>query len=397
MRINPGAQAAVLVTFGCVAACREEAPRSKRVVEPASTASAEPPAVGPTCAGRAAASFAGKWEATRAGVVTTTELKADGAFVTKGAQSMTGQWAVTDKGFVWNPGSPAEATQALVECADDSFSLRLKGAEVERFTRAKPPKESDVALRIGSVLAGAKLAAIQPGTFEMGSVMEAQEQPVHTVTITRPFELLTTEITHAQWEQIMKTDRLGWRLIPDHPVTSVSWFDAAAFCNALSRAMGIDEAYDIAAKSGTPGTILYDAIVTWKGYDSPGFRLPTEAEWEFAARAGSKEQRYGELDDIAWHAGNSDELTHPVGQKKPNDWGLHDMLGNAWEWVWDQKGPYLPGPATDPTGPETGYIRRSRGGAFKFGSSYVRASFRGDDKPTYWSTSVGFRVARTLK
>jgi len=140
----------------------------------------------------------------------------------------------------------------------------------------------------------------------------------------------------------------------DHPIETVSWFDAVRFCNMLSRREQMEEVYEIDESNQK---------ISWRK-EKKGIRLPTEQEWEHACRAGSTEETYGPLDEIAWYNGNSEGSTHPVGQKKPNGWGLYDMLGNVWEWCWDWYD-------------EKESDRVVRGGCWVDGAGDVRASFRG--------------------
>ena len=124
------------------------------------------------------------------------------------------------------------------------------------------------------------------------------------------------------------------------------------------------------------------------------YRLPTEAEWEYAARAGTTGPRYGETDEIAWYAGNSGGRTHPVGRKRPNAWGLHDMLGNVWEWTADWYGPYPSGAASDPRGPASGSFRVRRGGGWYSDAGRCRSADRNGFEPSYRDFNLGFRLAR---
>ncbi|MCK6513392.1 formylglycine-generating enzyme family protein, partial [Myxococcota bacterium] len=126
-----------------------------------------------------------------------------------------------------------------------------------------------------------------------------------------------------------------------------------------------------------------------------GWRLPTEAEWEYACRAGATTPRYGELDEIAWHGKNSGSTTHVVGQKQANAWGLHDTLGNVWEWCYDWFGGYSAQAATDLVGAATGANRVRRGGSWNYNAYFVRAAQRGSNTPTYRNNLIGFRVVRS--
>lgn len=158
------------------------------------------------------------------------------------------------------------------------------------------------------------------------------------------------------------------------PVETVSWVDAIIFCNKLSELEGLPKRYDL----GIDGENI-NAIEK-----SNGYRLPNEAEWEFACRAGTNTVRYGELDDIAWYKENTDGSIHPVGQKEPNTWGLYDMLGNAWEWCEDVYDPNV-----------YGSYRIFRGGGWSDGERGCLATNRRRSHPTFAIDDLGFRIART--
>ncbi|WP_329415806.1 formylglycine-generating enzyme family protein [Streptomyces sp. NBC_00704] len=158
------------------------------------------------------------------------------------------------------------------------------------------------------------------------------------------------------------------------PVESVSWWDAVRYCNALSEREGLTPAYRVDAG----GDLVH------RDASADGYRLPTEAEWEHACRAGTSGPRYGPLDDIAWHRGNSGERLHEVGGRLPNPWGLYDMLGNVWEWCWDVYDAEV-----------YGAYRVLRGGGWFDEHWSCRASVRRRSHPTFRVDDVGFRVART--
>jgi formylglycine-generating enzyme required for sulfatase activity len=218
----------------------------------------------------------------------------------------------------------------------------------------------------GKLFPDLRFVQIPAGSFDMGSdsAKAFDQNPVHQVTITRAFELQTTEVTQAQWVAVMGSNPSHFKG-DDLPVDSVSWNDAQEFIGKLN------------------------ALDPEKNY-----RLPTEAEWEYACRAGSKDARYGDLDAIAWWTHNSGQQTHAVGQKQPNAWGLYDMLGNVWELCADWKDSYPVRSVTDPTGPSSGYYRVSRGGGWFDAASAVHATFRSSPEPTYRGSSLGFRLAR---
>ncbi|WP_218829081.1 formylglycine-generating enzyme family protein [Burkholderia sp. HI2714] len=158
------------------------------------------------------------------------------------------------------------------------------------------------------------------------------------------------------------------------PVENVSWIDAVRFCNRLSTADGLPCGYEI----GEDGTSAFPIP------GSNGYRLPTEAEWEYACRAGTQGSRYGELDAIAWYRDNSGGRTHDVGRKQPNGWGLHDMLGNVWEWCADQYDPAV-----------YGSYRVFRGGGWADVERGCLATNRRRSHPTFAIDDLGFRVARS--
>lgn len=162
----------------------------------------------------------------------------------------------------------------------------------------------------------------------------------------------------------------------DLPVSDVSWNDAVRFCNLLSEHEGLTPCYAIGADDPEARSISCDVTAS-------GYRLPTEAEWEHACRAGSNDERYGELDTIAWHKANAGERLHDVASKLPNAWGLYDMIGDAWEWCWDVYDPSVYGP-----------YRVFRGGGFADEPHACRASCRRKSHPTFRVDDLGFRLAR---
>ena len=190
---------------------------------------------------------------------------------------------------------------------------------------------------------------IPPGTFQMGcspddSECQADENPAHSVTLTRGFWIGQTPVTQGAYKKVVDSNPShfqGYQL----PVDQVSWNDAQAYCKGVEM------------------------------------RLPTEAEWEYAARGGSAAARDAPLERIAWYDSNSGNTTHEVGQKQANGYGLYDMLGNLWEWTADWLGPYAAAGAMDPRGPQTGRYRVLRGGAWSSLAFLVRVSARSWDVP----------------
>ena len=224
----------------------------------------------------------------------------------------------------------------------------------------------------GSGPHGMEFVRIPAGEFLMGSnssLAKFDEQPITQVRISREFWLGKYEVTQEQWQAVMGTNPSRFSVCGRCPVERVSWNDVQDFIRKLNE-----------RERGT-------------GYV---YRLPTEAEWEYAARAGTTGDRYAQdVDKIAWHVANSGLSTYSVGQKEPNAWGLHDMLGNVWEWVQDWYGPYPGGSVTDPAGPSSGSHRVLRGAGWANPASRCRAPERYREPPTFSQGVEGFRLVRT--
>jgi formylglycine-generating enzyme required for sulfatase activity len=222
-----------------------------------------------------------------------------------------------------------------------------------------PPQE--ITTRIGMTL-----VRIPAGEFQMGSNEGGDdERPVHRVRISAPFYLGKYKVTQAQWKAVMGKNPSHFAGNPNRPVENVSWNDVQEFIRRLNQ----QEGWEVC-------------------------RLPTEAQWEYAARAGTTTERYADVDAIAWYAENSGYETHAVGQKRPNAWGLYDMLGNVWEWCHDGKRRYTAYTVVDPIGPtDAGAHRVVRGGSWHYSARYVRAAHRYWGNPGYRVDDLGFRCA----
>ena len=242
------------------------------------------------------------------------------------------------------------------------------------------------------------MVVIPADTFQMGNTGaysgDSDEKPVHTVTISKAFYMSKYEVTQKQYQAVMGNN-------PSHfkgenlPVERVTWYNAVAFCNALSQQEGKTPCYTI---NGT------NVSCNW---DANGYRLPTEAEWEYAAKAGTSTDFYNgsltntnctpidaNLDNIAWYCGNANNTTHPVGQKQANAFGLYDMSGNVWEWCWDWYSSYSSTAVTDPTGASTGSDRVYRGGSWNRNALNCRSAYRSFNTPSNDFNRMGFRLVR---
>jgi uncharacterized protein (TIGR03067 family) len=251
-----------------------------------------------------------------------------------------------------------------------------------RESVAAPPQGKTPAVQKGISLdlgGGVKLemALIPAGEFLMGTAGDAvvQEKPQHRVRITRPFYLGKCLVTQQQWQAVMGDNPSRFKS-PENPVEMTSWTDCQKFLDKLSAKFG-------------PG--------------QGKFQLPTEAQWEYACRAGGTTQYYfgddeWQLHYYAWYIRNSGFRSHPVGAKAPNAWGLYDMTGNVWEWCqdWYSESYYANSPVDDPPGPATGAKRVGRGGSWLYPAAGCRSAFRTEFEPATRHNDLGFRVARAV-
>jgi sulfatase modifying factor 1 len=208
-------------------------------------------------------------------------------------------------------------------------------------------------------------------TDEQGSDCYGDEKPAHSVTL-GDYYIGETEVTQAQWRAVMGKNPSSFTDCDECPVEKVSWNDVQDFISKLNSRSG-----------------------------GARYRLPTEAEWEYAARGGSLSKGYkyagsNNPDDVAWYNSNSGSKTHPVKMKKSNELGLYDMSGNVYEWCSDCYSDYSSGSQINPTGPNTGDTRVSRGGSWCLSAAYCRVSHRYDHEPDYRFDYLGFRLASSV-
>ena len=271
-------------------------------------------------------------------------------------------------------------------------ALRLplpEGLKLDLLKRigAEPPKPRSETQSFTNAL-GMTFVRIPAGSFLIGSSaaeVEAliqrypderrwleEQTPQHRVTISQPFYLSIYQVTQAQWEAVMGDNPSGCKGNSNRPVENVSWDDTQEFLARLSAADGRRR-----------------------------YALPSEAQWEYACRAGSTGAYYfgddeAQLGDYAWYSDNADSATHPVGEKRPNAWGLYDMHGNVWEWCQDWHGEYSADALTDPIGPEAGADRVIRGGSWSSDARIARSAVRYALHPGSRNDDLGFRCLSSV-
>ena len=237
-----------------------------------------------------------------------------------------------------------------------------------------------------------KMVLIPKGEFMMGALdddiqVEENERPRHKVILTKEIYIGIYPVTQRMWMSISENNP-SYDQNPSKPVEKVSWFDAVEFCNKLSLREELEEVYVVDGEN---------VICNWS---ANGYRLPTEAEWEYCAR-GSEYHRYAgsdNVDEVAWYEGNSggmaDGESYPVGLKKANAFGLYDMSGNVSEWCWDYMEKYIIEDQKDPIGVAQGTKRIFRGGGFDGYSWWARTSYRDAWSPDSKDVCLGFRLVR---
>jgi formylglycine-generating enzyme required for sulfatase activity len=349
----------------------------------------------------------------------------DWFLIVMSANSAKSEWVIDELHWAMGHRPLGRIVPVMIEeCDPYDFHIRLPRLQFVDYGRDReralaqlraiwvrpdaspPPRKAEPALDlITTKITDITLKLIPSGTFLMGSLEgegEESERPQHRVTISRPFYLGIHPVTQGQYARLMGKNpshfaatgegkaRVTGMDTTRFPVESVSWYESVRFCNALSQAEGLDPCYKIQGDR-----------VEIAGGD--GLRLPTEAEWEYACRAGTSSP-YGfqggeeELPRYAWFAKNSGGRTHAVGEARANDFGLHDMHGNVWEWTWDafESGYYLRSPEIDPVGPTEAVDRVIRGGSWGYSPRSCRSANRDGYTPVSRNFRLGFRVLRVL-
>jgi len=227
-----------------------------------------------------------------------------------------------------------------------------------------------------------EMVQLPGGRFTMGDAKDVDATP-HEVVVSS-FYIDKRLVTQAEYQRVMGKNPSRWKAA-ENPVEQVRWSDAVRYCNARSRLESLEPCYD---------------LQTWEcNFDANGYRLPTEAEWEYACRAGTKTaysfaNSPSKLKDYAWFKDNSRSKPRPVGQKRANPWGLYDMHGNTWEWCNDfyKVDYYQQSPEENPKGPKTGETKVVRGGAWKFSADSCRSGYRYNEDPGYVDACFGYDI-----
>lgn len=253
------------------------------------------------------------------------------------------------------------------------------------------------------------------GTFTMGRTTgsgQSNELPTHTVTL-NSYYIGKYEVTQAEYSQYAQPGSnwtSSYGLGDNYPAYYVSWYAILKYCNLRSMAEGLTPVYSISGSTNPTnwGSVPTSNNSTWNAaicnWNANGYRLPTEAEWEYAARGATNNPDYlysgsDDINAVAWYSGNnSPNGSKPVGTKAPNGIGTYDMSGNVWEWCWDwySSSYYSSSPSNNPTGPNSGSLRVSRGGYWGNSANYCRVAYRGSDSPYFSYYLIGFRVCRAV-
>jgi formylglycine-generating enzyme required for sulfatase activity len=298
------------------------------------------------------------------------------------------------------------ALSGVISVSHGAWKLRVHRAErVDEYVLSEVDSLAFVYDLQGMVL-------IPSGTFTMGSPTSEpaheSDESQHQVILTASLYVSQHETTQAEWQGVM-----GWNQSSfpgaDQPVENVTWLDCLSYCNKRSAAENLDSVYVMTGRSysGVHITGVSSISCAW---DSNGYRLLTEAEWEYACRAGSTAAFCNggitnvscspmdpNLDQVGWYCGNAGSTTHDVGGKAANAWGLEGVHGNLWEWCWDWYGIYPTGTVVDPLGPSSGTQRVCRGGCYYNYAKYCRSANREDANPGGHGSDIGLRVARAAQ
>jgi len=312
----------------------------------------------------------------------------------------------TNKAVTWSSSDPSKVT-----VADGVVTAVALGPATITVTTADGGKTASCSVTVVRLV---EMVLIPAGTFTMGQTGIDEATPVHSVTLSG-FYMGKYEVTQEQWQAVMVSNPSNFNgsdgkepangeVQSKRPVENVSWYDALVFCNKLSMMEGLSPAYSISNSTNPDdwGSVPTTSYSTWDTVEivggSTGYRLPTEAQWEYACRAGTTTvYNTGNTisDNTGWYSINSGSKTHQVGLKPANAWELYDMHGNVWEWCWDWNGSYSSEAQTNPLGASSGSFRVTRGGSYNYSDFYQRSAYRVYEIPNSKYNDLGFRLVRS--
>ncbi len=295
-------------------------------------------------------------------------------------------------------GSSTESTKVLINDSEASIDIISANPTEVIFVPKQSFTNANISLKVNGVKTNTipinialtpkyDTVRVNASKFMMGALSGfSDETPIHEVTLTRDLYVFSYEVTKELWSQVMDT-----LILPADefrfPADSITWLQAIEFCNKMSDVYGLDKAYNLVGPN-----VTFD-------YNANGWRLPTEAEWEFICAAGTDEDfsGNGDINQMGYFDSNSGLNSHKVGEKLINQYGLYDIHGNMWEWCWDkyEENYYTTNPVTDPTGPVTGGRHVMRGGSYQDGFNFARVSNRSINKIDY--KSIGLRLVRNAQ
>jgi formylglycine-generating enzyme len=341
----------------------------------------------------------------------------EGVILVVDVDNLAGSGTIT---YQWKRGNTVTDIEDAVTSGIDQEMYTLTAADERKYFTVTVTREGYTGSVTSGPIGPVGFAWIEPGTFTMGSPASetgrGNNETQHHVTLTKGFYMGVYPVTQALYQAVIGSNPSDFTDDPEdgedqekRPVDTVNWYDALVFCNKLSMRDGLTPVYSINGSTepedwgssiqGSGSTANAWGAVTMSS-TANGYRLPTEAEWEYACRANTATAyNLGDTWDGAWgwYDGNSGFKTHEAGKKLPNAWGLYDMHGNVWEWCWDwyDANYYTTsGAGANPTGPATGFYRVLRGGGCRDSKESARSAARGSNKPEDGGSIIGFRVVR---
>ena len=320
------------------------------------------------------------------------------------AAQYTVPFTVTDLNHrISNPQRITTQNNREITATAEAFSARVfatKSGFYVATAQLSSSQAQDVTIKILSIDDTPQMVEIPAAaqSFTMGSTHHS-EMAMRTVSFEFNFKMDKTPVTQNDFRELMGFNPSGFSDDLNRPVENVTWFDAVLYCNERSKRDNLDTVYSYTAKVKTDNTVTALENLEIRDYET-GYRLPTEAEWEYSYRGGTSAENYWGDEDIeqyAWYSENSGNTTQPVGHKLPNAYELYDMAGNVWEWCNDWHERYNNFAETDPIGPSTGTFRVRRGNSWESPPENMRATLRSSSTPATTRNTTGFRVVLPLQ